>query len=175
MPIRALAARHAGQQALEGNRHTALQLYFRPFLSYSQKALIAIYEFAVPFEPKALDAPDGPASLELARSWPMRRFPLPVDGDLVLPEASCIVEYIDACASGPLGPIPADPRAALKVRLTDRLFGNYVSTAQQKGVFDAFRPPDARDPLGVYQARDRLNTAFAWPDTKMALRPWAAG
>ena len=61
------------------------------------------------------------------------------------------------------------------MRLTDRFFGNYVPTPQQKGVLDAIRPPDARDPHGVRQARDRLNTAFAWPDTKMALRPWAAG
>ena len=153
----------------------ALQLYFHPFSSYSQKALIALYEHAMPFEPQVLDAPDGPAALELARLWPLRRFPLLVDGDLVLPEASCIVEYVDQRAAGPLRLIPADPRAALEVRLMDRFFDNYVSTPQQKVVFDALRPEAERDPHGVRQARAMLDTAYAWLDTKMAQRTWAAG
>ncbi len=33
----------------------ALQLYCHPFSSYSQKALIALYENAIPFEPQSLD------------------------------------------------------------------------------------------------------------------------
>ena len=76
-----------------------------------------------------------------------------------MPEASRIVAYVDPCAPGPLRPIPADPRAALEVRLLDRFFDHHVSTPQQKVVFDAIRPPEARDML--------INT-FAWLDTKMA-------
>ena len=53
----------------------ALHAYFPPFLSDLQQAQIAFYEFPMPFEPKVLEAPEGPASLELARLWPMRRFP----------------------------------------------------------------------------------------------------
>ena len=50
----------------------ALHAYFPPFLSDLQQAQIAFYEFPMPFEPKVLE---GPASLELARLWPMRHFP----------------------------------------------------------------------------------------------------
>ena len=50
----------------------ALHAYFPPFLSDLQQAQIAFYEFPMPFEPKVLE---GPASLELARLWPMRLFP----------------------------------------------------------------------------------------------------
>ena len=57
----------------------------------------------------------------------------------------------------------------------DRFFDNYVSTPQQKIVADALRPEAARDPHGVHQARAMLDTAYAWLETKMAQRAWAAG
>ena len=59
----------------------ALHLYFHPFSSYCQKALVALYENAVPFEPHPLDGPDTRPSRELAELWPMKRFPVLVDGD----------------------------------------------------------------------------------------------
>ena len=44
----------------------ALQLFFHPFSSYCQKALIALYENATPFEPQVLNGPDSPAAQRLA-------------------------------------------------------------------------------------------------------------
>jgi glutathione S-transferase len=38
-----------------------LQLYFHPFSSYCQKALVAFYEYGIPFEPQPLQGPDSPA------------------------------------------------------------------------------------------------------------------
>jgi glutathione S-transferase len=72
----------------------SLKLYFHPFSSYCQKALIALYENAIPFEPL---------------------------------------------------------------------------------LFDALRPDGSRDAYGVAQAREMLDTAYAWLDTAMARREWAAG
>jgi glutathione S-transferase len=152
-----------------------LQLYFHPFSSYCQKALVAFYENAVPFEPKLLDGPDCPASLELATLWPMKRFPVLVDGDRTIIEASCIVEYLGVHRPGPVRLIPDDPGAALEVRMMDRFFDNYVSTPQQKIVFDALRQEADRDPFGVRQAREMLDTAYAWLDQRMRQREWAAG
>jgi len=57
----------------------------------------------------------------------------------------------------------------------DRFFDNYISTPQQKIVFDALRAPADRDPFGVAQARDMLDTGYAWLDRLMAQREWAAG
>jgi len=57
----------------------------------------------------------------------------------------------------------------------DRFFDNYISTPQQKVVFDALRPEAVRDPHGVVQARAMLDTAYAWLDKVMADRTWAAG
>jgi glutathione S-transferase len=60
--------------------------------------------------------------------------------------------------------------------MLDRFFDNYVSTPQQKVVFNALRPPEARDAYGVQEARDMLETAYAWLDQHLADgRDWAAG
>ena len=54
-------------------------LYAHPFSSYCQKVLIALYENSTPFEFKLL-GPETPANFtELARMWPLQRFPVLVD------------------------------------------------------------------------------------------------
>lgn len=153
----------------------ALQLFFHPFSSYCQKALIAFYENAIPFEPQLLEGPDSPAMRRLAELWPMKRFPLLVDGAHTVMEATCIIEHLAVHHPGPARLIPADPAAALQVRMLDRFFDNYVATPQQKIVFDALRPPEARDPHGVQQARDMLETSYAWLERTLQGRSWAAG
>lgn len=152
-----------------------LQLFAHPFSSYCQKALTALYENDTPFEFRLLDDPDGPAMRELTAMWPMRRFPVLVDDGQSIIEASCIIEHLALYHPGPVELIPRDPRAALEVRLMDRFFDNYVSTPQQKVVFDAIRPPQDRDPYGVTEARAMLETAYAWLEKKLQGRQWAAG
>ncbi len=152
-----------------------LQLFFHPFSSYCQKVLIAFYENATPFEPQVVNGPASPAGLRLAELWPMQRFPVLTDGARTVFEATCIVEYLGLHHPGPVRLIPGDPQAALEVRMLDRFFDNYVSTPQQKIVFDAMRTESDRDPYGVKQARAMLDTAYAWLEARMAGREWAAG
>ena len=153
-----------------------LQLYYHPFSSYSQKALIALYENGIPFERQVLEGPDSPATKALAALWPMKRFPVLVDGERVILEASCVIEYLQLHHPGPVRLIPADPDQALEVRMLDRFFDNYVSTPQQKVVFNQLRPEAVRDPHGVQEARDMLETAYAWLDKHLSDgREWAAG
>jgi len=45
----------------------------------------------------------------------------------------------------------------------------------QRIVFDAMRAEEARDPLGVAEARRMLDTAYGWLDGVMSGREWAAG
>jgi glutathione S-transferase len=149
------------------------RLYAHPFSSYSQKALIALYENGTPFEYRSLEDPQ--ANEELAALWPMRRFPVLVDQGRTILEASCVVEYLDLHYPGPVRLIPTDPEAALETRMLDRFFDNYVSTPQQKVVLDRLRPEDSRDVYGVAEARTMLETAYAWLDRHMAGREWAAG
>jgi glutathione S-transferase len=153
----------------------ALHLYYHPFSSYCQKALTAFYENDIPFEPHILGAPDSPANIELAGLWPMKRFPVLVDGERTVFEASCIIEHLGLYHAGPASLVPEDARAALETRLMDRFFDNYVSTPQQKIVADALRPASDRDPYGVAEARRMLDTSYTWLDGVMADRTWAAG
>lgn len=152
-----------------------LQLFFHPFSSYCQKVLTALYENATPFEPQLMEGPDSPATKRLAELWPMQRFPVLVDGDQTVLEASIIIEHLGLHHPGPVRLIPTDPATALEVRMLDRFFDNYVSTPQQKVVFDAIRPAEARDPFGVQEARRMLDTSYAWLDHRMAGREWAVG
>jgi glutathione S-transferase len=174
MSIRAALVRRTVDPAATGAAMAALpRLYAHPFSSYSQKALVALYENGTPFEYRNLEEPAAQA--ELAALWPMRRFPVLVDGGRVVLEASCVVEYLDVHHPGPVRLVPREPDAALEVRMLDRFFDNYVSTPQQKCVFDALRPQERRDPHGVDEARQMLETAYAWLDRHMQGRTWAAG
>src|SRR3546814_2194428 len=152
-----------------------LLLYAHPFSSYCQKVLVALYENGTPFEWRLLSQ-EHPRGLEyFAALWPIGRFPVLVDAGRTIVEASIIIEYLGLHHPGPVPLLPADPRAALEVRGMDRYFDNYISTPQQKVVFDSLRPEADRDARGVADARAMLDTAYAWLDRHMAGREWAAG
>ena len=149
------------------------RLYAHPFSSYCQKVLTALYENDTPFDYRNLEDPQ--ANAELTALWPMRRFPVLVDGERTVMEATCVIEYLHIHYPGPVRLIPDDPDAALDVRMLDRFFDHYVSTPQQKVVLDRLRPEASRDPYGVTEARAMLDTSYAWLDARMASREWAAG
>ena len=58
---------------------SSMKLYAHPFSSYTQKVLIALYENAIAFEYRSLE--DAAANAELASLWPLKRFPVLVDGE----------------------------------------------------------------------------------------------
>ncbi len=153
----------------------SLHLFGHPFSSYTMKALTALYENATPFTFHAL-GPDHPENgAELARRWPIAKFPLLVDGDTTVVETSAIIEHLAAFHPGPAALIPADPREAAPVRMLDRVFDSHVMTPMQAIVGDALRPAEARDPYGVAKSRAALDTIYAWLDGILAGRHWAIG
>lgn len=138
-------------------------LHEHPFASYCWKVLIALYELDVPFERVLVE--DRAA---LAEIWPMATIPVLVDGDLVLPESTTIIEHLG-------GLVPADPAAARDARLWDRLCDGHVMTPMQKIVADGLRGPDDKDPAGVADARATLDRAYALLDGQLADGGWIAG
>jgi glutathione S-transferase len=153
----------------------SLVLHQHPFASYCQKVLIALYELDLSFSTQLVDGPD--ARRELAAVWPMASMPVLCDesADLVLPESTTIIEYLDEIAAGTSKLIPTDRAQALQARLWDRFVDQYVATPMQKIVGDSLRPEDRHDPEGVVEARGTLDTAYAVLDVQLADRPWAAG
>lgn len=149
------------------------RLYAHPFSSYCQKVLVALYENGTQFAYCNLEDPQHGA--ELAKLWPMKRFPVLVDEDRTILEATCIIEHLQLHHPGLVQLIPGDGDAALEVRMLDRFFDNYISTPQQKVVFDRIRPEAERDPRGVADARAMLDTSYAWLDRHMAGSSWACG
>src|SRR5262249_41993122 len=124
------------------------------------------------FDHRSLEDPQAQAELEAL--WPLKRFPVLVDGERTLLEASVVIEHVDrVCPGAPL--IPAVPEAALEARMLDRVFDNYVMTPMQKIVADQLRPEGERDAFGVNEARGQLDAIYAWLDKRMAGRTWAVG
>ena len=150
-----------------------IELFAHPFSSYCQKALIAFYESDTPFEFKMLEDPAAAAELEAL--WPLKRFPVLVDDGRTVLETSVIIEHLDLHHPGRTRLVPADPKAALEVRMLDRFFDNYVMTPMQRIVGNSLRPEGNRDPYGVDEARRALETAYRWLDERLDGRDWAAG
>lgn len=148
-----------------------MKLYAHPFSSYCQKALIALYENETPFEFKLLE--DEASMAELATLWPLKRFPVLEDEGRTIFETTSIIEHLAVHHPGPVRLIPDDPAAAVEVRMMDRVFDNYISSPQQKVVFNAIRTEADRDPYGVADAKRMLETAYAWLDKRLAGREWA--
>lgn len=150
-------------------------LYYHPLSSYCWKVLIALYESGVPFTGRMLA--EETAATEWQSLWPIGKFPVlrdPARGAIVA-EASIIIEYLALHDPGTFRPIPADPDAALEVRLMDRLFDNYVMSPMQALVGDRLRPEPQRDSTAREQARALLGKAYALIEERMGGRTWAAG
>lgn len=144
----------------------AYELFGHPLSSYFQKTLIAFYETETAFTFRML-AQDNEANLaEFYGLWPLGKFPILVDGDTVILEASTVIEYIAPQL------IPAN--TAIEVRMMDRIFDNYVMTPMQKFAVDAMRPVDGKDPIGVVDAHAMLDKSYTWIDARLAGRQWAA-
>ena len=152
-----------------------LSLYAHPFSSYCQKVLIAMYENQVPFALKLMGPDATDIQAEFAALWPLKRMPALVDDSRTIVESSIIIEHLAIHHPGPVRLIPNDADAALPVRMMDRFFDNYVMTPMQKIVFDSLRPAEERDRRGCDEARALLDSAFAWADSTLKGRQWAAG
>jgi len=143
-----------------------------PFSSYSQKALIALYKNRTPFDYRNLEEPQ--ANDELGELWPMRRFPVLVDGDRVVIEVTCVIEYLDLHYPGPVKLIPAAPDSAIEVRMLDRFFDNYIPRRSRKSSSTGCvpsRPRPLRHRTSPRHARHRVRvTGPAHGDARMGYR-----
>jgi glutathione S-transferase len=140
----------------------SLALYSHPLASFCHKVLIALYEKNLPFENRLIDLQDDQESKAYLAMWPIGKIPLLRDNhkNRSIPETTIIIEYLDKLAPELLPLIPSDFDAALKVRLWDRFFDNYVQAPMQKVVADRLREEKNRDAFGVKEARGNLIKAY---------------
>jgi glutathione S-transferase len=153
----------------------SLALYGHPFSSYTQKALIALYENDTPFEFRLIGPETPEHAAEWLRRWPLAKFPLLLDGDREVAETSIIIEYLQIAHPGPVRLLPADPLAALDVRFLDRFFDLHVMDAMQVAVDSRLGRLPMKSEDGLALAAERLERAYGWLEGHLAGRTWAAG
>lgn len=153
----------------------SLALYGHPFSSYTQKALIALYENGTPFELRCI-GPDTPEhAAHWLQLWPIAKFPVLVDGQRSVAETSIIIEYLQLSHPGPVRLLPDDPLAALEVRFLDRFFDLHVMSPVQHAVGGALSGDPLKRREGLEEAVAKLELAYAWLDGQLASKTWAAG
>ncbi len=149
----------------------SLVLYGHPFSSYTQKVLIALYENGTPFEFRCLGPETPEHGAEWARRWPLRKFPLLLDGERDVAEASIIIEYLHLSHPGPVRLLPTDPVDALDVRFLDRFFDLYVMEPMQFAVFSALSLIPVKREDGLALAKERFERAYAWLEDSLPAEP----
>lgn len=154
----------------------SLTLYYHPLSSFCWKSLIALYEADVPFEPKVVNLGDPVDRAAFAAVWPLAKFPVLRDETCgrTVPESSIIVEYLAQHYPAAASLVPADPDAALQVRLLDRLIDSYIHLPFQGIVSERLRPDGEKDPFGVEQARGKVQQGYDLI-APMIAGPWAMG
>ncbi|MCY1031012.1 glutathione S-transferase family protein [Corallococcus sp. BB11-1] len=153
----------------------SLALYGHSFSSYTQKVLIALYENGTPFEFRGIGPETPQHSAEWLRRWPLRKFPLLVDGERNVVETSIIIEYLQLMHPGPVRLLPPEPMAALDVRFLDRFFDLHVMSPVQHAVSGALTGDPAKRQDGLAFATEKLELAYNWLEGHLSDRTWAAG
>lgn len=151
----------------------SLTLYAHPFSSYCQKVLMALWENDTPFAYRHMEEPG--AGEELAKLWPIAKFPVLVDAGRTIVETSIIIEHLDLHHPGRVRFLPDDPVAALEVRLLDRFFDQYVMNAATVAVGEALRKSPDRLREAKENAARALDLAYGWLEKRLDGRAWAAG
>ncbi|MBI4274553.1 MAG: glutathione S-transferase family protein [Rhizobiales bacterium] len=155
----------------------SLKLYFHPLASFCHKALIALYEGRIAFEPVIVDLADERSSTAFKVVWPMAKMPVLRDearGHTVA-ESTIIIEYLDTYYPGGTPFLPLTEDRAWQTRLWDRVYDHYVQEPMQKIVTDRLRPSGSSDPFGVERAAAQLREAYAMIEPALESRTWMVG
>ncbi|MEO8142405.1 MAG: glutathione S-transferase family protein [Sphingomicrobium sp.] len=149
-----------------------LTLYVHPFSSFSWKALIPLWTDETPFNYRNVD-PSNPGVMdELKAHWPLGKFPTLIDDGKVIPEATCIIEHLQAHHPGPTKWIP-DGADGRRVRFLDRFFDLHIQGNMQPAVNHAIWPDG--EGLAAARGREALQIAYDWLEANLPADGWAVG
>jgi glutathione S-transferase len=154
----------------------SLTLYYHPLSSFCWKALVALYEADVPFEPRLVNLGDPAERAAFEAVWPLAKFPVLRDNESnrTIPESSILIEYLARTRPSAASLLPSDPDLAMRTRLVDRLIDAYIHLPFQRIVAERMRPDDQHDPFGVEQARGQIRSGYTLI-APMIVGPWAMG
>ena len=144
-----------------------LKLYGHLFSSYTWKALIALYANGTRFEFRGIGGEDAADDAFVQAASPQGKFPVLVDGNTTVFEATSIIEHLHLHHPGPAPLLPADPAESARVRMIDRVFDNYVMGIMQESVAEAIRLGALTDETRK-DVETRLERSYAWIETWLA-------
>jgi len=153
-----------------------MKLHYNPLSTYSQKALIALYEKGVAFEPVlvSLMTPEGRAAYEAI--YPLGKIPLLVVSDEhMVPESTIIIEYLEGhYPKQGTRLIPDGVDAARQVRFMDRMSDLYLNDPVATLLFEkfGFRKSTEAD---LATAAKQLRITYAHFDKRLAKQDWLCG
>jgi glutathione S-transferase len=105
------------------------------------------------------------------RAGPLGKFPVLADGDDLIFEATTIIEHLARHHGRSTPLLPHDPDAAIRMRMIDRVFDNYVMNVMQIVVAEYIRNRENPDMVRVQEARDRLTRTYRWLDGWLEFHP----
>jgi len=145
-----------------------LQLYGHPFSSYTWKGLIPLHANDTPFEFCSVDPSEPDNGAFVAKAHPAGKFPVLVDGDTVVIEATSIVEYLALHHPGPAPLVPSGAAEAVNVRMLDRVFDNYVMHHMNRVVVAHIVGGEQPDQAEIADAKQALLRVYRWLEDWLA-------
>jgi glutathione S-transferase len=150
-----------------------MKLYYHPLSTYSQKALIALHEKQLRFEPHIVNVLEESERIQYREIYPLGKIPLLIleDGH-VIPESTIIVEYADMASEKGPRLIPNDPVSARQVRFFDRMLDFYLNDSVANLVFEGWKPEAERDAALVERCRERVGIMYDYLDKHLEGKTW---
>lgn len=145
----------------------ALELYGHLFSSYTWKALIALYANGTPFTFRSIDGEHPENAARVQAASPAGKFPLLVDDGVEIFESTAIIEWLTLRHPGPALLLPVDPAEAVRTRMLDRVFDNYVMNVMQESVAEVLRE-GALSPATRARVKAQLDRSYRWIDGWLA-------
>lgn len=152
-------------------------LYYHPLSSFCWKALIALYENQLSFEPHLVDLMTPQTREEFLKIWPIGQFPVLKDHERneIIPQSTVIIEYLQLYYPGSVPLIPSDPALALECRRWNEFLDDYVHVQMQKAGSNSMRKPEDADHIGEGRARELMRTAYDILEDKLQGKTWLVG
>jgi glutathione S-transferase len=153
-----------------------MKLYYLPVSTYSQKALLALYEKAVEFERELVYLQDPEARKNYEALYPLGKVPLlMVDGDHMIPESSIIIEYLEGHFSTGTKLIPDTVDEARQVRFMDRMCDLYLDNPVVKLLFQGMKPEAEQNLEEQATAKKQLGINYQHMNQRLAGQDWLCG
>ena len=153
-----------------------MKLYYLPVSTYSQKAMIALNEKELAYEPEVVALFDEESRQKYREIYPIGKVPLLVlDNGHIIPESTIIVEYANQVSDKGPNLIPGDADNRRQVRFRDRMMDFYLNNPVTSLFFESRKPESEQDQNLIGQSREKIDVMFNYMDSELAERTWLMG